>query len=212
MLNNSLLKFVMNAGCAQARTWQRILLLSLGLFLVGCARQTVRSASTPNAILQQSQTSQPVSSPTITRQSARTGLDLKPVPASSHLAGKVISQSARSLVGTPYHYGGNSPATGFDCSGLINYVYRQSVSLQLPRTSRQLIALPQPWISQRQRLSSGDLVFFRVHGRISHVGIYVGDNQFVHAPRTGGEVRLGQLDNVYWRRHFRGAKHVLPTY
>jgi cell wall-associated NlpC family hydrolase len=112
------------------------------------------------------------------------------------------------LVGTPYRYGGNTPDSGFDCSGLVAYVYRDMLDLQLPRTSRELAAVQGPRIDP-QRLSTGDLVFFGSGGSVSHVGIYVGEGRFVHAPSTGGTVRLDYLDGAYWRDHYTGAKRVL---
>ncbi|MBU8975141.1 C40 family peptidase [Lysobacter sp. MMG2] len=115
---------------------------------------------------------------------------------------------AISLVGTPYRYGGNTPESGFDCSGLVNYVYRDTLALSLPRTSRDLAAFQGPKIVP-DRLAAGDLVFFGQSGNVSHVGIYVGEGRFVHAPSTGGTVRLDHLDGSYWRDHYTGAKRVL---
>ncbi|HBN52608.1 MAG TPA: hypothetical protein DD456_00795, partial [Stenotrophomonas sp.] len=97
---------------------------------------------------------------------------------------------------------------GFDCSGLVNYVYRDMLALNLPRTSRELAALQGPRIEPRQ-LAAGDLVFFGDRGNVWHVGIYVGEGRFVHAPSTGGTVRLDLLDGPYWRDHYTGAKRVL---
>jgi len=96
---------------------------------------------------------------------------------------------AMGLVGTPYRYGGNTTAGGFDCSGLIAYVYRQSAGLATPRTVAQLAGF-------------GDAVPRVVFGgaRPTHAGVYVGENRFVHAPSTGGEVRLDRLDGPYWSR------------
>ena len=115
---------------------------------------------------------------------------------------------ALSLVGTPYQWGGNTPEGGFDCSGLVNYVYRDVLDLRLPRTSSQLAAVQGPKIPQ-SKLASGDLVFFGSHGNVSHVGIYVGEGRFVHAPSSGGTVRLDHLDGYYWKDHYSGAKRVL---
>lgn len=117
---------------------------------------------------------------------------------------------ALGLVGTPYRWGGNSPNGGFDCSGLIVYVYRDVLGVRLPRTSRQMAAMGRPTVS-RGSLRSGDLLFFATEGRgrVSHVGIYVGDGRFVHAPHTGSTVRLSKLDSPYWRSHYLLAKRVL---
>lgn len=114
------------------------------------------------------------------------------------------------LVGTPYHWGGNTPATGFDCSGLVDYVYRTTAHVQLPRTSHAMSRLDAPKIRRRTHLVTGDLLFFRTEGdRISHVAIYVGNGRFVHAPNTGGTVELSNLDNSYWSKHFAYARRVL---
>lgn len=123
-------------------------------------------------------------------------------------AANAVTLRALSLVGTPYRYGGNTPESGFDCSGLVNYVYRDMLDLKLPRTSRELAALQGPRL-QPQRLASGDLVFFGSGGNVSHVGIYVGEGRFVHAPSSGGTVRLDRLDGPYWRDHYTGARRVL---
>ena len=104
-----------------------------------------------------------------------------------------ITIYALSLVGTPYRYGGNTPDAGFDCSGLIGYVYQNRAGLKLPRTVAQLQSAGQA--VPREELRSGDLVVF---GRGTHAGIYVGEGRFVHAPSSGGEVRLNPLDSGYW--------------
>ena len=105
-------------------------------------------------------------------------------------------------------WGGDTPEGGFDCSGLVNYVYRDMLDLRLPRTSRQLAAWQGPRIAP-ERLAPADLVFFGSDGDVSHVGIYVGEGRFVHAPNTGGTVRLDRLDGSWWRDHYTGARRVL---
>ena len=130
------------------------------------------------------------------------------VPPEDPAGANAVLMRAISLVGTPYHYGGNSPEGGFDCSGLVNYVYRDMLDLRLPRTSRELAAYQGPRIAP-DRLAAADLVFFGSRGAVSHVGIYVGEGRFVHAPSTGGTVRLDHLDGPYWREHYSGAKRVL---
>jgi cell wall-associated NlpC family hydrolase len=128
-------------------------------------------------------------------------------PADPGSANAVLMR-AIGLVGTPYTYGGNTPASGFDCSGLVAYVYRDMLDLRLPRTSRELAAIQGPRIAP-EKLAAADLVFFGSKGSVSHVGIYVGEGRFVHAPSTGGTVRLDTLDGPYWRDHYSGAKRVL---
>ncbi|MEO6104020.1 MAG: C40 family peptidase [Pseudoxanthomonas sp.] len=123
-------------------------------------------------------------------------------------AANAVLMRALGLVGTPYLYGGNTPQSGFDCSGLVNYVYRDMLDLRLPRTSRELAQVQGARIPP-EKLAAADLVFFGSQGSVSHVGIYVGEGRFVHAPSTGGTVRLDQLDGPYWRDHYSGAKRVL---
>lgn len=128
-------------------------------------------------------------------------------PPSSNAANSVLFR-AISLVGTPYKYGGNSPTSGFDCSGLVDYVFRTEAGIVLPRTSREIAAVDAPKIS-RDDLQPGDLLFFGRRHRVNHVAIYVGNGRFVNAPDTGGTVRLDHLDGYYWRDHYLFAKRVL---
>jgi len=121
-----------------------------------------------------------------------------------------VSIQAMSLVGTPYRYGGNTPDSGFDCSGLVRYVVQRSANVTLPRTTEQMgqrgTAL------ERSEVASGDLVFFNTTGRAnSHVGIYVGQNRFVHAPATGGTVRLEDMSKSYWASRYNGARRVVAA-
>ncbi len=137
------------------------------------------------------------------------GYDDSNVPASLKGAANDVLFQAISLVGTPYRYGGNSPESGFDCSGLITYVFQSSAGLKLPRSTRELIDIDAPRID-RDRLYPGDLVYFNpAGGRVSHIGIYVGERRFVHAPATGGTVRMENLDTPYWQKHYVEAKRVL---
>ena len=138
----------------------------------------------------------------------------QPLPrftAPTHHQGEVgandILFRAIALVGTPYRYGGNTPQGGFDCSGLVDYVFRDVAGIVLPRTAQEISQIGAPDV-RRDRLESGDLVFFHQSRRISHVGIYVGEGRFVHAPNEGGTVRLDHLDDDYWREHFSGAKRI----
>lgn len=108
-----------------------------------------------------------------------------------------ITIHALGLVGTPYRYGGNTPDSGFDCSGLIGYVYKSQAGVAPPRTVAQLSDFGQA--VDADELRSGDLVIFGA-GRPFHAGIYVGEGRFVHAPSSGGTVRLDRLDNRYWAR------------
>ena len=105
---------------------------------------------------------------------------------------------AISLVGTPYRYGGNTPASGFDCSGLIAYVYKERAGVSAPRTVSAMSGWGQP--VQTASAQTGDLVVFGQGSSSTHAGIYVGNGRFVHAPSTGGVVRLDYLSSKYWSR------------
>jgi len=109
-----------------------------------------------------------------------------------------IAIHALGLVGTPYRYGGNTPDTGFDCSGLIGYVYRHRVGTAPPRTVAQLSSWGQPVAAGELR--TGDLVVFGAGRAPTHAGIYVGEGRFVHAPSSGGDVRLDHLQSRHWAR------------
>ena len=118
----------------------------------------------------------------------------QPMPRLSQAQANDVTLYAFGLVGTPYRYGGNTPETGFDCSGLIGHVYRASAGLAPPRTVAALPGWGGP-VSQG-RIRSGDLVIFADQGTVTHAGVYVGEGRFVHAPRTGGVVRLELLASV----------------
>ena len=136
------------------------------------------------------------------------GLAIRDVtPADPFRANNVLIR-ALGLVGTPYRWGGNTPEGGFDCSGLVGYVFRDAANVNLPRTTGE-IAQVDASTPARDRLASGDLVLFGKGRKVFHVGIYVGEGRFVHAPSSGGTVRLDRLDGPYWVSHYSGAKRVL---
>lgn len=144
------------------------------------------------------------------RNEVRTDTTAVPTPRSesaTHAANAVLFR-ALALVGTPYRYGGNTPTSGFDCSGLVGYVFRDAAGIVLPRTSAELGGMDRPQIA-RSRLQSGDLVLFAEDRKISHVGIYVGEGRFVHAPNRGGTVRLDRLDSAGWRESFRAGMRLI---
>ncbi|MFT4241130.1 MAG: C40 family peptidase [Acidovorax sp.] len=115
--------------------------------------------------------------------------------------------AAMGFLGVPYKRGGSSVETGFDCSGFVRTIYEQTVGLLLPRRADQQAAATQ--VIDKKELQPGDLVFFNTMRRnFSHVGIYVGDNKFIHAPRSGAQVRVEDMDVGYWARRFNGARRV----
>ena len=115
--------------------------------------------------------------------------------------------NAMGFLGVPYHRGGTSLETGFDCSGFVRAMYQQTVGLILPRSADQQAAATQT--IDRSDLRPGDLVFFNTMRRaFSHVGIYIGDNKFIHSPRSGSEVRVEDMRMGYWQTRFNGARRV----
>jgi cell wall-associated NlpC family hydrolase len=111
------------------------------------------------------------------------------------------------LLGVPYRRGGSNSDTGFDCSGFVRSIYEQTAGLLLPRSAAQQAASTQK--IDRSELQPGDLVFFNTMRRaFSHVGIYVGEGKFIHAPKPGSEVRLEDMGISYWARRFDGARRV----
>ncbi|MCA8203291.1 C40 family peptidase [Burkholderia sp. AU33545] len=120
-----------------------------------------------------------------------------------------ISIQAMSLVGVPYRWGGNTPTSGFDCSGLVRYVIGRAADVNLPRTTADMSS--RGVSIDPEQVAPGDLIFFNTTGRPhSHVGIYVGKLRFVNAPSTGGTVRLDYLTNPYWAKRFDGIRRVAP--
>jgi cell wall-associated NlpC family hydrolase len=138
-------------------------------------------------------------------------------PAPSYGSSESFSPAAQDvlfralgLVGTPYRWGGNTPDSGFDCSGLIGFVYRDAAGIALPRTTHDMLGMRAQNVGIDD-LQSGDLLFFATGGgsTVSHAGIYVGEGRFVHAPATGGTVRLDSLSKPYWQKAYLNAKRVI---
>jgi cell wall-associated NlpC family hydrolase len=117
-----------------------------------------------------------------------------------------LLQHALALLGTPYRWGGTS-SDGFDCSGLVGYVFHSALGIELPRVSRDM-ARTGELINDRADLTPGDLVFFGHKGRVSHVGIYVGQGRFLHAPRTGRDVTVSSMESGYWSDKYLEARRV----
>ncbi len=118
-----------------------------------------------------------------------------------------LTTYARSLVGVPYKFGGNSPDSGFDCSGFVGHVFRHTREIDLPRKSEKIRLVGQAISSTN--LQSGDLVFFNtLQRKFSHVGIYLGDDRFIHAPSSGGRVRIENLRAAYWAQRYNGARRI----
>lgn len=173
--------------------------LALAIFLTGCAGQATQQAfSIPQRV-------------SLIQEPSREDLaalnDGYRLPA---LADSILVRGF-GLLGTPYRYGGTSEITGFDCSGFISYLFREEAGIELPRSTREMISLDAPRVA-RNELAPGDLIFFndRGRGRVSHVGVYIGDGQFLHsASRRGGGVRVDSLSDSYWSASYLQAKRAL---
>ena len=139
-------------------------------------------------------------------------------PVTASLAAPAPPLAARSeallqallALGLDYRYGGGSPVTGFDCSGLVAHVYLEAWNIRLPRNTRAQSEAGVP-VSLAE-LQAGDLVFYDTLKRpYSHVGIYLGDGRFVHAPKSGAQVRIESLQSSYWSQRFNGARRIDPN-
>ena len=138
--------------------------------------------------------------------------------ASSNLPVVAMSAKQRSnvliravnVLGTPYRWGGSSPSKGFDCSGLVKYAFTDVADVDLPRTSNAMAQGHGVKVAKSD-LKPGDLIFFNIKSRrVNHVAIYLGNDRFIHAPRTGKRVSIDTLSKPYWQKHYVVAKRVLP--
>ena len=119
-----------------------------------------------------------------------------------------LAMHAFGLLGIRYRMGGNTPENGLDCSGLVRYVFKQAWGTELPRTADELSRVGET--VQAHELQPGDLVFYNTLRKgFSHVGIYLGDNKFIHSPSAGGQVRIESMDISYWRTRFNGARRIV---
>ncbi|GAA4791652.1 C40 family peptidase [Lysobacter hankyongensis] len=135
-----------------------------------------------------------------------TAQDIAETPKEGRI--RTMLKRALALLGTPYRWGGTNPESGFDCSGLVGYVFRNSLGIELPRISRDMANVGE-LIRDRDALVEGDLVFFSRRGKhVDHVGIYIGNGQFVHAPRTGKDVEVANIATGYWSQKFLQARRV----
>lgn len=144
--------------------------------------------------------------------------DLPPAPLADETPPSLMTRAvsgaqatldeALNYLGIRYRRGGSSPETGFDCSGFVRHVYNESLGLLLPHSAKALSQLGEI-VSKKSELMPGDLVFFNTMRRtFSHVGIYLGNNLFVHAPKPGAQVRIEDMTQSYWTRRYNGARRV----
>ncbi|CBW74813.1 NlpC/P60 family protein [Mycetohabitans rhizoxinica HKI 454] len=125
-------------------------------------------------------------------------------------AGDVVV-GALNMIGVRYRWGGDSPSSGLDCSGFVRYVFQDTLGLTLPRRAEEMSRVGEK--VKMSELKPGDLVFFNTMRRtFSHVGIYIGDNKFVHSPSTGSTIRVDELDSGYWEKRFTGARRLDAAY
>ncbi|MNT13852.1 Murein DD-endopeptidase MepH precursor [compost metagenome] len=133
-----------------------------------------------------------------------------PVASMSPQQSSDVLSRAVNVLGTPYRWGGSSPSKGFDCSGLVKYAFNDIEEIDLPRTSNAM-AQGHGVKVDRNDLKPGDLIFFNIKSRrVNHVAIYLGNDRFIHAPRTGKRVSIDTLNKPYWRSRYVVAKRVLP--
>lgn len=130
-----------------------------------------------------------------------------PAPLAAPLASSELVANALGLLGINYRRGGNTPDTGFDCSGLVRYVFQNAMGVELPRQAAEISRVGAK--VDRQDLKPGDLVFYNTLKKtFSHVGIYLGDHRFIHAPSSGAQVRIEDMNQTYWAKRFDGARRV----
>lgn len=138
---------------------------------------------------------------------------LNALSSTANSADKVVTKAsdlvlnALSLIGVNYRYGGNHPSSGLDCSGFVRYVVRDTLGFLLPRRAVEMSRMGE--VVSKESLQPGDLVFFNtMRSAFSHVGIYIGDNKFVHAPSQGKQIRIDNIRASYWSRRYNGARRV----
>lgn len=137
---------------------------------------------------------------------ARQAVAQMPASQSSDVLSRAVNQ-----LGTPYRWGGSTPGKGFDCSGLVKYAFNDIDEVDLPRTSNAMANGDHGVKVDRKDLKPGDLLFFNIRSRrVNHVAIYLGNDRFIHAPRTGKNVTIDTLNKPYWKKHYVVAKRVLP--
>jgi cell wall-associated NlpC family hydrolase len=185
------------------RVSSRAMLLSLGI-LLGSLSTAAYSANT-DAIDPASLTTPP---PPHATPLERIEKNLRDFGQKARDTAAEITSTALGLVGVDYKFGGNTPDTGLDCSGFVRYVFQQATGISLPRSSKEQAKVGQS--IDKTQLQPGDLVFFNTRRfQFSHVGVYLGDNRFVHAPSRGGSVEVVNLDNRYWQKAYNGARRVV---
>jgi cell wall-associated NlpC family hydrolase len=171
------------------------------------------SSSNQNASLSTQDGSTPLSAPTSQVSSAGADTGSSARSFLSGMAGKAgdVVVGALNMIGVRYRWGGDTPDSGLDCSGFVRYVFQDTLGMALPRRAEEMSRVGEK--VSMSNLKPGDLVFFNTMRRtFSHVGIYIGDNKFVHSPSTGSTIRVDDLDDGYWEKRFTGARRVETSY
>lgn len=177
--------FVMKPACSQS-----VALLTMVLVLAGCSSTPVSRPSQPAA-------SRPVDRSVSTIQ----------VPSEDR---QEIVLYALSLLDVNYQFGGANPEAGLDCSGLVYFIYKNALGVTLPHNAAEMARLARP--VDRQKLQAGDLVFFNTLGKpYSHVGVYIGDNKFVHAPSSRGHIKVESLNSPWFAARFEGGRSLMAV-
>ncbi|MDR2306076.1 MAG: C40 family peptidase [Paucimonas sp.] len=191
--------------------------LALVTLLFGCASQgPVSQQQDPHQIAAQSTKAKASASSVFSEEDLATEEDMDAFssngkPYQLPVLADSILERGMALIGTRYRFGGTSEKSGFDCSGFIGYLFREEAGMNLPRSTREMINVDAPKVA-RNKLKPGDLLFFSTNGRgrVSHAGIYLGDNQFIHSSsRRSGGVRIDSLGDRYWSKTFIEAKRAL---
>ena len=171
------------------------------------------SSFNQNASFSTQDGSNPLSVPTSQNSSAAADTGGTARSFLSGMAGKAgdVVVGALNMIGVRYRWGGNTPDSGLDCSGFVRYVFQDTLGMALPRRAEEMSRVGEK--VSMSNLKPGDLVFFNTMRRtFSHVGIYIGDNKFVHSPSTGSTIRVDDLDDGYWEKRFTGARRVETSY
>jgi murein DD-endopeptidase len=193
------------------KTW-----LTLCLLLPLAAHATNREQRLPNGFTGYTSNTSvkhaPVKQTTLRARSniSGKGHNLPAVAAMSPKQSSDVLSRAVNVLGTPYRWGGSNPKKGFDCSGLVKYAFNDVADVDLPRTSNAMAQGHGVKVAKTD-LKPGDLIFFNIKSRrVNHVAIYLGNDRFIHAPRTGKRVSIDNLSKPYWQKHYVVAKRVLP--
>ncbi len=175
-------------------------MLAAGLWISASAFSADLSLAAQDLPPPQAQTPQAL------QQISKTNLAIARLQAITDRASELATQ-ALAMLGINYRYGGNTPDSGLDCSGLVRYVFKEALGTDLPRTSAEISRVGEK--IGKDNLQPGDLVFYNTLRRsFSHVGIYLGDGKFIHSPSSGGQVRIESMDESYWKKRFSGARRI----